>query len=136
MTCRRAFWSAPRSSAWSRAASMRSIGAALPKALKSLGISRRTREAQALWLWPQLVGDHLARETHAFKLTGGTLWVTASSSALAHQLHLERRMLIDRINEQIGAPAVREIRFRQAGPSGCAPPDRPRPKTSEPPSLI
>jgi len=97
---------------------MRSIGAALPKALKSLGISRRTREAQALWLWPQLVGDHLARETHAFKLTGGTLWVTASSSALAHQLHLERRMLIDRINEQIGAPAVREIRFRQAGPSG------------------
>jgi predicted nucleic acid-binding Zn ribbon protein len=97
---------------------MRSIGAALPKALKSLGISRRTREAQALWLWPQLVGEHLAHETHALKLTGGTLWVTASSPALAHQLHLERSILIDRINEQIGAPAVREIRFRQAGPSG------------------
>jgi predicted nucleic acid-binding Zn ribbon protein len=97
---------------------MRSIGAALPKALKSLGISRRTREAQALWLWPQLVGGHLAHETHAFKLTGGTLWVTASSPALAHQLHLERSILIDRINEQIGVPAVREIRFRQAGPSG------------------
>jgi predicted nucleic acid-binding Zn ribbon protein len=97
---------------------MRSVGAALPKALKSLGISRRTREAQALWLWPQLVGEHLAHETHALKLTGGTLWVTASSPALAHQLHLERSILIDRINEQIGAPAVREIRFRQAGPSG------------------
>jgi predicted nucleic acid-binding Zn ribbon protein len=97
---------------------MRSIGAALPKALKSLGISRRTREAQALWLWPQLVGEHLAHETHALKLTGGTLWVTASSPALAHQLHLERSILIDRINEQIGVPAVREIRFRQAGPSG------------------
>jgi len=97
---------------------MRSIGAALPKALKSLGISRRTREAQALWLWPQLVGEHLAHETHALKLTGGTLWVTASSPALAHQLHLERSILIDRINEQIGALAVREIRFRQAGPSG------------------
>jgi predicted nucleic acid-binding Zn ribbon protein len=97
---------------------MRSIGAALPKALKSLGISRRTREAQALWLWPQLVGEHLAHETQALKLSGGTLWVTASSPALAHQLHLERSILIDRINDQIGAPAVREIRFRQAGPSG------------------
>jgi hypothetical protein len=97
---------------------MRSVGAALPRALKSLGISRRRREAQALWLWPQLVGDHLAHETHALKLTGGTLWVTASSPALAHQLHLERCILIDRINEQIGVPAVREIRFRQAGPSG------------------
>jgi len=84
---------------------MRSIGAALPKALKSLGISRRTREAQALWLWPQVVGEHLARETRALKLTGGTLLVTASSPALAHQLHLERGMLIERLNEGIGAPA-------------------------------
>jgi hypothetical protein len=96
---------------------VRSIGAALPQTLKSLGISRRTREAQALWLWPQIVGDHLAHETHAVKLTGGTLWVTASSPALAHQLHLERGILIERINEAIGAPAVREIRFRQVGSS-------------------
>jgi len=93
---------------------MRSIGAALPKALKSLGISRRAREAQALWLWPQVVGEHLARETHALKPTRGTLLVTASSPALAHQLHLERSMLIERLNERIGAPVVREIRFRQS----------------------
>jgi predicted nucleic acid-binding Zn ribbon protein len=97
---------------------VRSIGAALPKTLKSLGISGRTREAQALWLWPQVVGPDLVRETRALKLTGGTLWVTASSPALAHQLHLERTLLIERINERIGAPAVREIRFRQSGPSG------------------
>lgn len=95
---------------------MRSVGAALPKALKSLGISRRTREAQALWLWPQVVGEPLAAETRALKLTGGTLLVTASSPALAHQLHLERGMLIERLNDAIGVPAVREIRFRQAGP--------------------
>jgi predicted nucleic acid-binding Zn ribbon protein len=93
---------------------MRSIGAALPKTLTSLGISRRTREAQAIWLWPQVVGEHLARETHALKLGGGTLLVTASSPALAHQLHLERSMLIDRLNERIGARAVREILFRQS----------------------
>ena len=93
---------------------MRSVGAALPKALTSLGIARRTREAQALWLWPQVVGEPVARETRALKLTGGTLLVTASSPALAHQLHLERSLLIDRLNERIGARAVREIRFRQS----------------------
>jgi hypothetical protein len=96
---------------------VRSIGAALPKTLKSLGISRRTREAQALWLWPQVVGEALVRETYAQKLAGGTLWVTASSPALAHQLHLERSTLISRLNQLIGAPAVRDIRFRQVGPS-------------------
>lgn len=93
---------------------MRSVGAALPKALKSLGISRRTREAQALWLWPEVVGEHVARESRALKLTGGSLLVSASSAALAHQLHLERGMLIERLNTRIGAPVVREIRFRQS----------------------
>jgi len=92
---------------------MRSIGAALPSALKSLGISRRTREAQALFNWPAVVGPHLARETTALKLTGSTLWVTASSTALAHQLHIERGLLIQRINGMIGADAVKEIRIRQ-----------------------
>ena len=96
---------------------MRKVADALPRALTSLGISRRTREAQALWLWPQLVGPALARETRALKLTGGTLWVTASSTPLAHQLHLERRGLIDRLNLLIGAPAVRDIRVRQSGSS-------------------
>jgi hypothetical protein len=94
---------------------MRSVGEALPRALKSLGISRRTREAQALWLWPEVIGPHLAKESHALKLTGGTLLVTASSPALAHQLYLERTMLIERLNAAIGTPAVREIRFRQEG---------------------
>jgi hypothetical protein len=40
--------------------------------------------------------------------------VTASSTALAHQLHLERGLLIARLNERIGAPVVREVRFRQS----------------------
>jgi hypothetical protein len=93
---------------------MRSIGAALPAALKSLGIARRTREAQALWLWPTVVGSHLAHETRAVKLTGRTLWVTATSTALAHQLHLERGLLLSRINEMIGADVVRDIRIWQA----------------------
>ena len=96
---------------------MRRVGEALPRALKSLGISRRTREAQAIWLWPQLVGPQLARETRAVKLTGSTLWVTASSTPLAHQLHLERGGLINRLNLMIGAPVVHEIRIRQSGPS-------------------
>ena len=99
---------------------MRSVGEALPRALKSLGISRRTREAQAIWLWPQVIGPHLAKESRALKLTGGTLLVTASSPALAHQLHLERTMLMDRLNAAIGAPAVREIRFRQEGNSATS----------------
>jgi predicted nucleic acid-binding Zn ribbon protein len=98
-------------------ACVRKIDAALPQTLRSLGIARRTREAQALYWWSEVLGD-LARETRALKLAGGTLWVTASSTALAHQLHLERGRLLQRLNERIGAPVVREIRFRQGDPRG------------------
>jgi hypothetical protein len=94
---------------------MRRIGEALPQTLRTLGISRRTREAQALWLWPQLLGPHLAGEARALRLTGGTLWVSTSSTALAHQLHLERGPLMERLNVMIGGAVVREIRFRQHG---------------------
>jgi hypothetical protein len=94
---------------------VRSIANALPAALKSLGIQRRTRAAQALWAWPQVVGPMLAGETSAVRLTGSTLWVTARSTPLAHQLHLEQPQLIERINALIGAPAVKEIRYLQSG---------------------
>jgi hypothetical protein len=94
---------------------MRRIDAALPQTLRALGIARRTREAQALYCWPEVLGE-LSRETRALKLTGGTLWVTASSTALAHQLHLERGQLLQRLNQLIGAPVVHEIRFRQGDP--------------------
>jgi predicted nucleic acid-binding Zn ribbon protein len=92
---------------------MRRLGDALPHALRSLGIARRTREAQALWLWPQLLGPYLSQESRALRLSGGTLWVTATSTALAHQLSLERGRLTDALNQAIGARVVREIRFRQ-----------------------
>src|SRR5256886_14416662 len=84
----------------SRVGFMRSIGAALPKTLTALGITRRTREAQALWLWPQVVGEHLGRETKALKLTGRTLLATASSPAPAQQPPLER----SRVNERLYQP--------------------------------
>src|SRR6202035_4209126 len=65
MTYRKASWNAPRSFGSSKEPSMRSVGEALPRALKSLGISRRTRAAQALWLWPQVIGPNLARDSQA-----------------------------------------------------------------------
>ncbi len=94
---------------------MRSLREALPSALKTLGITRRTREAQALSLWPRVVGEHLAEHTRALRLSGGTLWVSATSAPLAHQLHLEQPELLQRLNEGIGAPVVKVIRFKQVG---------------------
>lgn len=92
---------------------MRSLKDVLPGTLRSLGIARRTREAQALMLWEEVLGSLLAGETEALQLRGGTLWVRTSSTALAHQLHLEKPQLLARLNERIGADVVKDLRFLQ-----------------------
>lgn len=92
---------------------MRSLKDVLPGTLRSLGIARRTREAQALLVWGEVVGPLLAAETQAFQLRGSTLWVRTTSAALAHQLHIEKPGLVERLNDRIGALAVRDIRFLQ-----------------------
>lgn len=92
---------------------MRSVRDILPGTLRALGIARRTREAQALLLWRDVVGPELAAETQALHLRGTTLWVRASSAALAHQLHIEKSQLVVRLNQRIGSAAIRDIRFLQ-----------------------
>jgi predicted nucleic acid-binding Zn ribbon protein len=96
---------------------MRSLKDALSGTLRGLGIARRTREAQALLLWAEVVGGPLAAETEALQLRGSTLWVRTSSAPLAHQLHIEKPRLLQLLNDRIGTTAVRDIRFRQGMPS-------------------
>jgi hypothetical protein len=69
-----------------------------------------------LLAWGEVIGQPLDGETEALRLRGSTLWVRASSTALAHQLHLEKPHLLARLNERIGAVAVKDIRFLQGLP--------------------
>jgi predicted nucleic acid-binding Zn ribbon protein len=98
---------------WKPGGSMRRVKDVLPGTLRTLGIARRTREAQALMVWRDVVGPVLASETEPLHLRGSTLWVRASSTALAHQLHIEKPQLLKGLNDRIGSAAVRDIRFLQ-----------------------
>jgi hypothetical protein len=94
---------------------MRKLAMLLGPALRELGIHRQAREAQLAALWPALVGPRLARECRPERLLRGTLVVRTSSAALSHQLRIERTILIERLNAQLGDQVVREIRFMVGG---------------------
>jgi predicted nucleic acid-binding Zn ribbon protein len=94
---------------------MRRLALLLGPALKDLGIHRQTREAQVAALWPALVGARLAPECRPERLQRGILTVRTTSAALSHQLRLERTILIDRLNAQLGDQVIREIRFMVVG---------------------
>jgi hypothetical protein len=80
-------------------------------ALRNLGIRSRVREEQLRALFTDAVGPALAPLCRAVRLERGALLIATSSSALAHQLHLESPRLIDTLNAALGTDAVRRLRF-------------------------
>ncbi len=94
---------------------MRKVAVLLGPALKGLGIHRRAREAQLAALWPGVVGARLSHECRPERLVRGTLVVRTTSAALSHQLRIERTLLMERLNAQLGDQVVKEIRFMVGG---------------------
>jgi predicted nucleic acid-binding Zn ribbon protein len=70
--------------------------------------------------WAQIVGTDLAAHTRPDRLTDGELTVTADSTAWATQLRLLAAQLVRRLNAELGAGAVRQVRVR--GPASAASP--------------
>ncbi|MFN2581175.1 MAG: DUF721 domain-containing protein [Candidatus Dormibacteria bacterium] len=83
----------------------------LDPTLRSLGVRGRVREEQVRTALAQVVGPAMAPLCGAERLERGTLLITTSSTALAHQLQLESPRIIESLNAALGAPAVKRLRF-------------------------
>jgi len=83
----------------------------LDPALRSLGVRGRVREEQVRQLFAQAVGPALAPLCRAQRLDRGALLIATANTALAHQLQLESPRLIAALNDALGSPAVRRLRF-------------------------
>ena len=59
----------------------------------------------------EAVGPALAPLCRAERLDHGALLIATANTALAHQLQLESTRLIAALNDGLGSPAVRRLRF-------------------------
>ncbi len=66
---------------------------------------------RAAYLWGDLVGPGVNAMTLKRYVRDGVLHVTLSSAPLKSELSFRRESLIARINEILGRPVIREIRF-------------------------
>ncbi len=90
---------------------MRAAGDALQNLLERLGISEQLRTYSALIHWDEVVGAQLAQVARPLRLDADTLWVAVKSHAWMQELTFHKRMILQRLNERIGAERFREIRF-------------------------
>ena len=102
---------------------------ALAELFARAGMKRRLKRAEAVLLWPQVVGS-VARFSTAKRLQDGVLIVEVQDSETAMHLTHQRHRFIDAYHTRFGVPELKDIHFRvgRAAPAATATAPTPSPE--------
>lgn len=88
-----------------------SIADVLKIYLRETGLEKTVLEDKVVALWPEIMGDTVARLTRSVEVRNGMLIVHISSAALKAQLFECRFELVKKINDAVGGNAIRDVRI-------------------------
>jgi hypothetical protein len=95
-----------------RQKSPRQIGSSLQSVLADLGMTRRLKEFEAVDVWAEVVGSHIASVARADRMDAGTLIVRVERATWRNELQYLKQELIDRLNGRLHEQIVTDIVFR------------------------
>ena len=90
---------------------MESLGLAIQKLFKDLGIENKVVETQAITSWNKVVGKRIAEISQAVKIENNILFVKVLHSSWRNELLYQKKAIIDRLNKTIGKRVVEDIRL-------------------------
>lgn len=96
---------------------MDKLGNILPRVLRRQPAGSRIIGSQIAAAFRAVIGPQGAGLCESVELRSGTLWVTTSSPALAHQLRIETEIIVRRLNELDLGKRVRDVRVRTGRPT-------------------
>lgn len=79
---------------------------------RKAGMKRSMKRAEAVVLWPRVVGADVARFTTARALREGVLYVDVTDSETAMHLSMQRSRFLAEYRSTYGVTDVREVRFQ------------------------
>ena len=88
-----------------------SIGEALISYLRENELEQSVLDVQIEEVWPKVMGETVKKLTRSIEVRDGVLYVHVNSAALKTQLFENRFELIRKLNEAVGAPALRDCRI-------------------------
>jgi predicted nucleic acid-binding Zn ribbon protein len=110
----------------------KSAAAVLRSLLDGMDCGGRILQNMAPAFWPLVAGEAVARVCIAEEVRDGILYVRTPGSTWSQELSLLKHTIVPRINAMIGAPAIKDIKFRVGGPPIAeGPHDRPTPSAEE-----
>jgi hypothetical protein len=97
---------------------MENISNIVTSVLEAKGWRSKVLEQMAVELWPEVVGEVLARHTLAVRFRSGTLYVRSRSPMWSQELHFHQDRVVARLNGRLKAPLVQRIRATVTPPRG------------------
>lgn len=88
-----------------------SISEALVSYLRESGLEQSVLDVQIEQIWPKVMGETVAKLTRSIEVKNGLLVVHINSAALKAQLFENRFELVRKLNEAVGAPAIKDCRI-------------------------
>ena len=88
-----------------------SISDALVDYLRESGLEQSVLDMQIEQVWPRVMGETVTKLTRSIEMLDGMLIVHVNSAALKAQLFENRFELVRKLNEAVGANAIRDCRI-------------------------
>ncbi len=88
-----------------------SLGDALERLIRSLGMEDKLEEQQAVARWSEVVGDRIALHARAVFFDGGKLVVEVDSASWRQELFYMKQDILNRLDRSFGKPLVQDIIF-------------------------
>ena len=87
------------------------VDSVLGEVLERHGLQRQVHRMEALELWPEVVGEHVAAATRARGVEDAVLFVEVRTSAWLMELNMMRGDFLERVNEHLGEAPLERIVF-------------------------
>lgn len=88
------------------------IGSLLAEVFRKKGWDRRLGLHEVFHFWNEVVGKDVAKRAQPYVIRGKVLWVHVSDSVWMQQLHLQKTILLDRINRRLKDEELSDMRFQ------------------------
>lgn len=87
------------------------LGEMLAEVLEERGLRDQVRRMEVLDLWPELVGEHVARVTRARGVEDATLFVEVRTSAWLMELNMMKGEFLKQVNDRLQEAPIERIVF-------------------------
>ena len=89
-----------------------SIKDLLQKVIASKKWRSRLELHEVFDFWNEIVGQDISERAQPSRIRGTVLWVDVTDSIWMQQLHLQKMLLLDLINQKLEGSAISDLRFQ------------------------